>query len=146
MSLGFKICLASDASGTVTLQGGAVKGAIIKRKVVWNDKEYFDDVSTDDKGKFALPALYARSLFKHMPIQPTLPQEVSISYKGETHLGWALVKMDWDELSEINSGKAVNNKTALAFNVSCELSDGENTRYAPDSLCAIHGKCHLDGE
>ncbi|MFC1750547.1 DUF6795 domain-containing protein [Pseudomonadota bacterium] len=146
MSFGFKICLASNSSGVVTDGGEAVKGATVKRKVVRDDKEYLDEVVTGENGEFAFPAIYERSLLKHAPIQPTVSQEVSIYYKEETHLAWELVKMDWDYLSEINSGKTIRNNTAQSFKVSCELSDKEHSRYAPNTLRSIHGKCLLESE
>lgn len=146
MPFGFKICLASDASGLVTQGGEAVKGAIVRRKVIRDDKEYFDEVVTGENGEFSLPAVYTRSLFKHAPIQPVVPQEVTISFNGKSHLAWELVKMDWDHLGEINSGRTIQNGIIKPFKVSCDLSEEEYSRHAPNTSRAIHGKCLFDGE
>jgi len=146
MSFGFKICLASDASGSVTNGGKAIKGVTVKRNVIRDGKEYLDEVVTGENGTFSFPAIYERSLLKHAPIQPTVSQQVTITYNGETHLAWELVKMDWDHLSEINSGKTIRSGTVKPFKVSCDLSGKEYSRYAPNTLRAIHGKCLIEGE
>lgn len=146
MSFGFKICLASESEGKITNNGKALQYAKLVRKVVKDKDEYIDEVTTGENGKFSFPAIYKRSLLKHVPIQPIITQEVIITYEGKTHLAWELTKMDWDHLSEINSGKTIHNGDVKLFKVGCDLADKKYSRYAPNTLRAIHGKCLLEGE
>ena len=54
--------------------------------------------------------------------------------------------MNWDYLGEVNSNKAIRNNKTRTFDVTCELSNPEISRHAPNTLRAIHGKCLLVGE
>ncbi|MFC1750677.1 DUF6795 domain-containing protein [Pseudomonadota bacterium] len=146
MGIGFKVCLASESSGVVTDNGVPVQGATVTRKVVWENKEYVDEAVTGESGGFAFSSLYERTLLKHAPITPVMGQEVSISYKGEAHLAWRLVKKNWDDLGEVNTGKNIKNNNVKPFAMKCELSNESLSRQVPGTGRGITGRCLLDWE
>jgi len=147
MGIGFKICLASDSSGVVTDEGKPIEGAVVQRKVINDGKEYVDEVITGPEGTFFFSAIYERTLLKYVPFaQPVVSQEVTITFQGEAHSAWRLVKADWEYLGEVNSGQAIVKGNVKPMVMRCELSSQEYSRYAPDSARGLHGKCLLEWE
>jgi len=144
--LGFKVCLASDSRGLVTENGVPLEGAKVTRNVNNKGEHFEDETTTDASGRFSFPAIYDRSLWKHMPVEPIISQEVIVTYKGKSHTAWDLTKGNLDYNGELNSDIARKNNTAIPFDVTCELNDEERARQLPESMQLIYGKCITAGE
>lgn len=144
--IGFKVCLASESSALVTSNREPVVGATVKRKVKsnHNGKDYLDETTTDQEGRFSFPAIYSKYLFKHFPSEAVIHQEVTIEHEGESHRAWMLTKADWDENSEVNDRADIKSNTAVPFSAKCELTNTESSFRLAKNYQVIVGKCKID--
>ncbi len=146
MSIGMKICLASDVSGVLVKGGVPLEQGRLVREIEKNGKKYTQEAIVGSNGNFTFPALFERSLFAWLPHQPAIHQRVLIQHEGEEYRAWELTKMDYDLYGEVNSVKALTNKNAVPFSVTCDLNDEEYSRHVEGTAKAIHGICLLNGE
>ncbi len=63
-----KVCLFSEISGVITLDGKPVANAKLVRTVN-KEKDITDETTTDDKGYFKMPAVYERTITKFLPME-----------------------------------------------------------------------------
>lgn len=141
--IGFKVCLASEMKATVTYEGKPATGAVVTRVVNFNNKDYTTETRTDEAGRFVLPALYDRTLWKHTPFETRMWQTVNIVYRGESHLGLELSKQNFDEDGELNSQVRIERgmTTFVPYQFTCELTDREYDRSIGTISGGMGGKC-----
>ena len=142
--LGFKVVLATEMKGTVVLSGQPAVGAVVRRVVQFDNKEYSDEVQVDNDGGFVIPELTGRTLWKHTPFEVLIPQEVTISYQGEKHLGLQLTKRNFDRTGEFNNFSMIeagHEKLIDDYQFVCDLADEEYKRRFPESGKTVYGKC-----
>lgn len=111
-----KVCLFSNMSGVITLNGEPVTNAKLVRTVDLSGPKS-DETTTDQKGQFEFPAIFTRTLSKHLPQEFASKQEIIVHINGETYTMWSAVKRTPDENSESRGKPLV---------VSCELNSEEN--------------------
>lgn len=144
--IGFKICLASPASGVITQDGNSISGATLFREVNWKGEVLKQEAVTDTDGRFSFSALFSRSLWAFMPSHVSIPQKTTIFFQGNSYLAWELDKSNFDVDGEHNSGQAIVKKEAKPFVVSCELSDENRSRTLPGTVVGVHGICFFESE
>jgi len=146
--IGFKICLASQMKGTVTFQGSPVSGEKVTRTVLYNNKEWVDETTTDTNGQFSFDSLYERSVWKHSPFEVLISQDIKIDYKGETHEGIRISKRNFADQGELNEEGAIKaEQTLIPFDFTCELTDDVWGRYPQSNESTLlHGRCLFVGE
>lgn len=128
MDLG-KVCVFSPVTGQVTMNGEPIAGARLVRRVEWQKKQQ-DHATTDDKGRFAFPALYERSVMKFLSGQFVANQVIEIEHKGQTYLAWKGGKWSEEENAEL-SGKPLK--------LHCELTNEPEIKYV--GRHGINGPC-----
>lgn len=107
-----KVCLFSNISGVIHLDGKPVTNALVKRKVEFSDLKE-DETRTDETGYFELPAIFDRTITKHLPQEFTAGQEIIVHYQNKEYSIWSGVKRKYEENSEARGKPLV---------VSCELN------------------------
>ncbi|MFL0810804.1 MAG: carboxypeptidase-like regulatory domain-containing protein [Agarilytica sp.] len=145
--IGFKICLASESSGVVTLAGAPVEGATVKRYVKSdnNGKEFTHETTTDKDGRFSFPSVYMRSLLPLlMMIQPVTQQEVTVKHNGQEYLAWSLTKMNWELDREVNNHQDIKNGNTKPFKVACDLSHPEKGNLIDSNSQGFYGRCSIE--
>jgi hypothetical protein len=149
MSLfGFKVCLATEVKGLVTLNGKPVANAKVTREVLFRDEKLNSETITDANGNFLLPAVYDRTIWKHTPFEVVIGQTINIEYDNNKYLAFRTSKRNFDVDGELNSPIAIENGEALTpFILACELTNEEwlRARKEGDSH-AIRGMCLIPGE
>jgi hypothetical protein len=149
MSLfGFKVCLATEVKGVVTLQGKPVANAKVTREVLFRDQKLNSETITDEKGNFSLPAVYERTVWKHTPFEVVIGQTINIEFENKQYLAFRTSKRNFDVDGELNSPIAIENGQVLTpFILACELTNEEwlRARKEGDSH-AIRGICLIPGE
>jgi len=112
-----KVCLYSEVSGVVTLNGKPVAGAEIVRTATWRDNPYTDTTTTDAQGKFHLDPIFAHSILRKyvLPIEPYISQMMAIHYQGKEHLAWKVSKRGYELNDEFTDNKH--------HPLTCELSE-----------------------
>jgi len=145
---GFKVCLASTMTSSVTHDGKPVAGAKVMRTVTFNDKEYITESETDAQGNFSLPALSDRTPWKHSPFEVVILSRVTITYEGESHLALRVSKRNFDEGGELNHLEKIKHgeSTFIPYKFTCELTDPEFNRQLMTNRNSISGKCLYIGE
>ncbi len=136
-----KICVFTDVSGMVTLDGNPVEGAKIMQaaKVSFNNDEFFGEAITNENGEFRFPAIYAKTINRFLPSANAVSQLITIEYQGNVYQAWQSVKPNYDYDGELNDihellgerdrSRAFPNKLSeekraqiLPFHLICELS------------------------
>lgn len=107
-----KVCLFSNISGVILMDGKPAANALVKRKVEFSGTQE-DETRTDDNGHFELPVIFDRTLTKHLPQEFTVGQEIIVTYKNKEYSIWSGVKRKYDENSESRGKPLV---------VTCELN------------------------
>ena len=117
MSLGDigKVCLFSKMTGIITLDGKPVVNARLIRTVNLSKPEV-DETRTDENGYFEFPAIFKRTIAKHLPQEFASNQDIIVHYQGKQYSIWSSVKRTPDENSE-SRGKPLD--------VKCELNSDE---------------------
>jgi hypothetical protein len=83
-----KICLSSEVSAVVMLNGKPVAGAEITRMVEWKEKVYTTTTS-DAQGHFHFEPTFANSVLQQiMPVENVIDQIINIRYQGKEYLAW----------------------------------------------------------
>lgn len=97
-----KLCVFSEVTGVVTSDGRPVEGAVVERSWSWVSGEpRTDTVTTDARGRFAFPALFARSMMRSiLPMEPVVQQRIMIRHGDEEYVGYDFVKRNYDENGE----------------------------------------------
>lgn len=119
MSIGEKLYLMSEISGTITLNGEAAAGAQLKRTVgkAFSRGEVTDETTTDGNGYFSLPAVIQRKLIPNIiPAEFVVPSEIYVIYQGKEYFIWTSTKREPEKNTE-NKGKPLV--------VRCELTSEE---------------------
>lgn len=146
-----KVCVFTDVSGVVTLEGKPVAGARIVRTatLVFNGKKFKDETTTDAEGRFQLGAIYARTINKVLPSEDFVDQKVVIYYQDKEYPAWELRKWNYDYNGELNriSSEVIHNLKIIPFALACELTDRVRiTKPASNRLSLIGGLCVYQGE
>lgn len=110
-----KVCLFSKMTGIITLDGKPVDTAIVIRTVNLSKPEV-DETRTNEKGYFEFPAIFKRTITKHLPQEFASNQDIVVHYKSKEYSIWSAVKRTPDENSE-SRGKPLD--------VKCELNSEE---------------------
>ncbi|HWU76938.1 MAG TPA: DUF6795 domain-containing protein [Rhodanobacter sp.] len=100
-----KMCLFSAVKGVVLNHGEPVQGARIERsyKWAWKDRSGGDQTVTDDKGEFALPAIWGHSLLGSLlPHEPVVDETMLIQHGGQTYKAWMFTRGNYTENGELN--------------------------------------------
>ncbi|MAZ89813.1 MAG: hypothetical protein CL693_19435 [Cellvibrionaceae bacterium] len=129
-----KVCTFSAVSGVITKDGQPVRNARIVRVVDFQSKSQ-DETTTDEHGRFSMPALFERSITKLLPQEFVVGQSLLIEDGGdlqEFHMG---VKRQSEENVE---------SKGVPLDVICELSD-ENSAFYIDGNAFVT-KCKWDAE
>lgn len=107
-----KVCLFSEISGVITLNGKPVSDARLVRTVN-RDGAQSDETITDKKGYFKMPAVFERTVTKYLPQEFVVKQEIQVHYQGKQYPMWSGVKRR-PEVNAESRGKPLV--------VECELS------------------------
>jgi hypothetical protein len=107
-----KVCLFSQISGVITLNGKPVANAKITRTVNLN-KDKMDYAYTDENGHFEMPAVFQQTLTTFLPQEFVAKQDIVVQYNGNSYDIWSGVKRTPEENAEAR-GKALS--------VQCELN------------------------
>lgn len=107
------VCLFSEVNGAITLDGKPVAGAEVVRTAILNDKTYTDTVTTDAQGRYHFDARFTKSMNSILPVEPFIPQLVTIRFNNQEYPGWKMNKRNYD----------VNGEIDQPLNLSCELSE-----------------------
>lgn len=110
-----KVCLFSNMAGSITLNGKPVANARLVRTVNLSSDET-DETTTDENGKFELPAIFKRTISKYLPQEFAANQEIVVHYNGKEYRIWSGVKRKSEENTE-SRGKPLR--------VKCELNSEE---------------------
>ncbi len=111
-----KVCLFSEMTGVVKLDGKPVVGVRLVRTVNLSSDQV-DETITDENGQFKFPASYEKTLTKYLPQEFVSNQEITAYYNDKEFRMWSAVKRSPEENSE-SRGKPLI--------VNCNL-DGEET-------------------
>lgn len=110
-----KVCLFSKMTGVMTLDGKPVANARLVRTVNLSSPES-DETVTDEQGNFEFPAVFKRTITKHLPQEFASNQEIIVHYQGQQYTMWSAVKRKPEENSESRGKPLV---------VACELNSEE---------------------
>ena len=149
MSLfGFKVCLATDVKGSVTLQGKPVANAKVTRAVKFQDKSWKDESITDENGNFSFSAIYDRTISKYTPFEVVIGQEINIEHDNKTYLALRTSKRNFDYNGELNAPSAIKKGDELIpFLIRCELSNETKIRSSlGNDMATLSGICLIPGE
>ncbi|MGD8176853.1 DUF6795 domain-containing protein [Marinimicrobium sp. ARAG 43.8] len=91
-----KVCLFSEISGVITLNGEPAAGAELTRTANLN-KDKVDYTTTDDSGHFKMPAVFQRTVTQFLPQEFVAKQEIYVSYQGTQYRMWSGVKRKPEE-------------------------------------------------
>jgi hypothetical protein len=149
MSLfGFKVCLATDVKGNVTLQGKPVANAKVIREVKFQDKSRKDETITDENGNFAFSVVYDRTISKYTPFEVVIGQEINIEYDNKIYLALRTSKRNFDYGGELNAPSVIKKGDGLIpFVLRCELSNEPKIRSSlGNDMATLSGICLIPGE
>lgn len=110
-----KVCLFSNMTGVITLDGKPVANARLVRTVNLSSDET-DETTTDENGNFQLPAIFKRTVSKYLPQEFAANQQIIVHYNDKEYRIWSGVKRKPDENTE-SRGKPLD--------VKCELNSEE---------------------
>jgi len=111
-----KVCLFSKMTGVITLDGKPVTNAKLVRTVDLSGPN-IDETTTDQNGNFEFPAIFTRTITKHLPQEFVSNQSIIVHYQGKEYPLWSAVKRKPDENSESRGKPLV---------VACELNREES--------------------
>lgn len=110
-----KVCLFSNISGVILMDGKPVVNARLVRTVDLSGKET-DEAQTDNQGHFEMPAVFVRTITKFLPQEFSSSQEIIVHYQNKEYRMWSGVKRKPEENTE-SRGKPLI--------VKCELNSEE---------------------
>lgn len=126
-------CVFSEVKARLLLNGEPVRNAKVIRQWEWH-KRRSDEAVTDDEGFVTFPAVYESSITRLLPAEIVIGQQLSVMVGDQMRIFWTNVKVEAEENSEYG-GKE--------FNVSCELSDEDETTREYGSIMLT--MCSLEG-
>lgn len=129
-----RVCLFSNMSGMITLNGEPVAGARLVRTVDLS-KPQTDETTTDDNGRFEFPAVFTRTITKFLPQEFVSKQAIVVHHEGQEYRMWSGVKRKPEENTESRGKPLV---------VQCELTSEEKMISVNNSL--IFSLCTWDVE
>lgn len=94
-----KVCLFSEITGVITLDGKPIANAKLVRKVN-HSRDVIDETSTDQNGQFKLPAVFERTVTRLLPMEFVVRQSIYVKHEGKEYLLWEGVKREVEENSE----------------------------------------------
>jgi hypothetical protein len=127
-----KVCLFSSISGVITLNGKPAAGAKLIRTAD-RDGVKTDETVTDKNGFFEFPAMFERTITKHLPMEFVASQKIVAHYDGKEYKIWSGVKRKKEENVESRGKPLV---------VSCELNS--EIKYIDIGATFIHSLCIWD--
>jgi len=110
-----KVCLFSNISGVILIDGKPVKNAKLVRTVDLSGKE-IDEARTDENGHFEMPAVFARTITKYLPQEFSSYQEIVVHYNNTAYRIWSAVKRKPEENIEARGKPLI---------IKCELNSEE---------------------
>ena len=111
-----KVCLFSEISGVITLDGKPVANAKLVRTVK-KEKTIIDETTTDANGNFKMPAVFERTVTKFLPMEFVVKQDILLTYNNKEYKIWDGVKRKEEENAESRGKPLV---------VKCELNSDVN--------------------
>jgi len=112
-----KVCLFSEISGVITLEGKPVANARLVR-IGDRDGAKSDEATTDANGNFRFPAMFERTAAKYLPQEFVVQQQIQAHFQGKEYAMWAGVKRTPEENTESRGKPLV---------VKCELNSATNS-------------------
>ncbi len=88
-----KVCLFSEMSGVLTVDGKPAPHVRLVRTAKWQTEQK-DETVTDAQGRFYFPAMTERTVAKFLPMEFMAPQQIHAHYKDEEIRIWGGVKRD----------------------------------------------------
>ncbi|WP_347331323.1 DUF6795 domain-containing protein [Marinimicrobium locisalis] len=88
-----KVCLFSEMSGVLTVNGKPVPNVRLVRTAKWQSEQR-DETVTDDHGRFHFPVMNERTVAKFLPMEFVASQQIDAHYDGEVIRVWGGVKRD----------------------------------------------------
>ena len=113
-----KVCLHSEVSGVVTLQGKPVVGAEITRLTIWRGESHTTSTTTDAQGHFKIDPLFTTSFFQPW-VGFTITQKLTIRYQDKEYIVW----QGWKRNKDLN-GEFTDQKP---HPLTCELTAESRT-------------------
>lgn len=129
-----KVCLFSEISGVITLDGKPVVNAKLIRTVN-KEKDITDVTTTDEHGHFSMPAIFERTITKMLPMEFAVSQLIKVEYNNKEYSMWEGVKRKEEANSESRGKPLV---------VKCELN--QETRLKQVNGNPIVSLCTWDAE
>src|SRR5690554_2157698 len=109
-----KVCVFSEVTARVTVNGEPLKDTVIIRKWEWRELQQ-DTTNTDENGYFTFPAVFERSIMNRaLPIELVIAQGLYVEIDGEIKKIWSNSKREPEENAELG-GQPIS--------LSCELTD-----------------------
>lgn len=136
MSLGEKLYLMSEISGTITFNGEPAAGAQLKRTVrkAFSRSEMTDETTADAHGYFSLPAVVQTKWIPGLiPAEFVVPSLITVTYQGTEVVVWSSTKRSPEPDTE-NKGRPLV--------VECELT-GRPRGFWVDGA-PFTTRCHWD--
>lgn len=90
-----KVCLFSEISGVITLDGKPVANAKLIRTAN-HGKDITDETTTDANGHFTMPAIFSRTLTGILPMEFVDKQYIIVQHNGKEYKIWDGVKRSMD--------------------------------------------------
>ena len=114
-----KVCLFSEVSGVVTLDGKPVADVeVVRTAQMGHDNIYTDKTVTDGQGRYRFPARFTHSVYKIAPVEPVITQKITFYYQDKEYLGWFMTKRDYE----------VNTELGHPLNLTCALDSEPKMR------------------
>jgi len=82
-----KVCLFSEISGVITLDGKPVADAKLIR-IANHGKDITDETTTDANGQFRMPAVFSRTLTGILPMEFVGKQYIIVQHNGKEYKIW----------------------------------------------------------
>jgi len=141
-----KVNLFSEMKGVVTLDGKPVSGALLKRTAIPNnDKEYTDNTTTDENGRFHFNKMETKMFSKFLPGESRVHQKVVIDYNGKQYIAWETAAASDVDKGELNESADIGTSREIEINLKCELT-ADKTDKAGAYTTVISGICSWDGQ
>ena len=94
-----KVCLFSEISGVLTLNGQPVANEKLVRTVN-HSRDIRDETTTDEHGHFRMPAVFERTITKILPMEFVVKQSIVAHYRGKEYKIWDGVKRSAEKDAE----------------------------------------------
>lgn len=129
-----KVCLFSEMSGVLTINGKPASNVRLVRTAKWQTEQR-DETMTDEHGHFHFPMLTERTVAKFLPMEFVASQDIRAFHDGAEVRIWGGVKRVPEENAE-SKGKPLV--------VTCDLTAEE--QYIEVSGGLVFSRCEWDVE